>query len=1372
MTIVNMKRIFAALLLFTALGAKAQNPDIVKNPQWLLKWLKVNDSVRAKIYFQGTNDTLATQAYVRGFISGGLSLMQGYGIKISGDTVAIDSLNYRKMDSMYVVTDSTFIIKINGRPYSFKMRGAVFSFNGRIGAVVPQRGDYRAFSPLLDSSYNDPSFINTLSWAKLITTPNSLAGYGILDGVFNLGGGNALGSGSYSSRPAVGSIGRFYYATDSGWYYDNGTAWVKTIGSNPGTITGTLTPGQIAYAQNASKISTAPIVNDTTNSRIRFDVSILVNNTGASTLNVGTTAQRPGTATAGMLRYNTDSSAYEFYNGVSWQKFGTGSGGGGGGGGTVTLIAFGRGLNGGTVTTTGAVSVDTTFVPRFADTVNHTLVTGTYLATRNYLTTETDPVANAKNITVSQVASGGVLVANSGPQTLGSSPSWTIKLDSTVAATVTMVNKRAFAGGTAGNLGYVTAAGNVYTVPIVYDSANNQFKVQKTLLFDGSINNPLQYTISNTTSNMILVAGTKTNGALGSWVESVTDASGLYHINQNGSTAAGAWLSDQWISGGRNDITHFDVWSTSGPYFMQGLRNFNGTARYDFGVGALPLNVPYDFTKESTDIMQFDSLGRIYYMTSPRTGGGGDSLMVRVTATGEVKMIAQSAIAGTLSRVAPIDSLARVANGIQVTTTSIVPQTADNLASGGSNPGFITASFNKLLDSIRQRLPVYTINLQHPGVGIWSGYSSPAGDKLYFKNHQVASGLLLATQTDSSELWSPDFTVLANLTGTQTFSNKTLTSPTINSPTISSATFSGLSPSSDTTTFKPMGVDASGHPQKMVSWLGSGGGNQSLSQVLSASADTIKITNGSGITIPAATHSLAGVMTAGIQSRVDSIINVTWYGHGHKPVYVPYTVDSLIFPGFDVVAASGSGLGITYIGTRDSLAWRISLTALTTNGDLLMYNNGVTRLGKGADGQMLITQSGIPTWVNQPSLGGGTVDTVTVTNPSNPVFSVSVTANPSVNPNIAFTTTAAPANSILGAIAAGAPSYFNPSLTSSLFANEGTTVSLLHGNASGNPSWGPVNMATDVTGTMLANQMPALTGAIFNTAGSLNTQYTDLSITNAKIANSTIDVTTKLTGILQAANGGTGVNNAGKLLTLGGNFTTSGAFPLNFTLSAATSLTLPTSGTLLPTNGVGSGLSGITWAVTGTANQVLVNGTTGTAQTGNITLSTPQSIGTSSSPTFTGLNLTGLPAGATTDNIVVQNPSGGVIRSIPQASFLNSAPPAVVTAANTTNAVNATAKARYTIVDSVVTMTVNGNWDCSTANSFSQITVTLPVTCNAYTSGVEGANYIGAGTWYSAGTSDFVPVQARLASATTMVLYCKPTQTISTQYSVIVQYHM
>jgi len=55
---------------------------------------------------------------------------------------------------------------------------------------------------------------------------------------------------------------------------------------------------------------------------------------------------------------------------------------------------------------------------------------------------------------------------------------------------------------------------------------------------------------------------------------------------------------------------------------------------------------------------------------------------------------------------------------------------------------------------------------------------------------------------------------------------------------------------------------------------------------------------------------------------------------------------------------------------------------------------------------------------------------------------------------------------------------------------------------------------------------------------------------------------TAYSGTLPGANGGTGVANTDKTITLGGNLTTSGAFATTLTTTAATSITLPTSGTI------------------------------------------------------------------------------------------------------------------------------------------------------------------------------------------------------------------
>jgi hypothetical protein len=72
--------------------------------------------------------------------------------------------------------------------------------------------------------------------------------------------------------------------------------------------------------------------------------------------------------------------------------------------------------------------------------------------------------------------------------------------------------------------------------------------------------------------------------------------------------------------------------------------------------------------------------------------------------------------------------------------------------------------------------------------------------------------------------------------------------------------------------------------------------------------------------------------------------------------------------------------------------------------------------------------------------------------------------------------------------------------------------------------------------------------------------------TNSTLAQ--VALTTDVTGILPGANGGTGVANTGRTITLGGNIstagalTTSGAFATTLTATNTTSVTLPTTGTL------------------------------------------------------------------------------------------------------------------------------------------------------------------------------------------------------------------
>lgn len=85
---------------------------------------------------------------------------------------------------------------------------------------------------------------------------------------------------------------------------------------------------------------------------------------------------------------------------------------------------------------------------------------------------------------------------------------------------------------------------------------------------------------------------------------------------------------------------------------------------------------------------------------------------------------------------------------------------------------------------------------------------------------------------------------------------------------------------------------------------------------------------------------------------------------------------------------------------------------------------------------------------------------------------------------------------------------------------------------------------------------------------------------------------------LGSSSGGTGINNGSSTLTLGGSLATIGAFASNFTMTGATNVTFPTSGTLATVGGTVS-------SITGTANEIIAS-----ASTGAVNLSTPQSLAT------------------------------------------------------------------------------------------------------------------------------------------------------------------
>ena len=109
--------------------------------------------------------------------------------------------------------------------------------------------------------------------------------------------------------------------------------------------------------------------------------------------------------------------------------------------------------------------------------------------------------------------------------------------------------------------------------------------------------------------------------------------------------------------------------------------------------------------------------------------------------------------------------------------------------------------------------------------------------------------------------------------------------------------------------------------------------------------------------------------------------------------------------------------------------------------------------------------------------------------------------------------------------------------------------------------------------------------------------YTDVINERTSAAGVTIDGVLLKDGLVLGQYGGTGVNNSGKTITLGGNLTTSGAHATTLTTTGTTGVTLPTTGTLATLAGTETftNKSIVATQLTGTSYTFAANNTGSTA---------------------------------------------------------------------------------------------------------------------------------------------------------------------------------
>jgi hypothetical protein len=236
------------------------------------------------------------------------------------------------------------------------------------------------------------------------------------------------------------------------------------------------------------------------------------------------------------------------------------------------------------------------------------------------------------------------------------------------------------------------------------------------------------------------------------------------------------------------------------------------------------------------------------------------------------------------------------------------------------------------------------------------------------------------------------------------------------------------------------------------------------------------------------------------------------------------------------ISSGVSGLGAnvaTFLGTPSSSNLAAAVTDETGTG-ALVFGTSPTLTTPSLSGETFSTAASVTAGTNAQGQGALTSD-----------FNVITTA--SSNPS-GVTLPAATVGRRLKVVNKGA----NPV---NIYPASGGTIDALATNAAISLAVnGVLEFDASTTSQWYSSFNSSVSGTGVSTFSAGTTGLTPSSATSGAVT---------LAGVLAAANGGTGVNNGARTLTLAGSVAFSGAFGTTFTVTGTTALTLPTGGTVL-----------------------------------------------------------------------------------------------------------------------------------------------------------------------------------------------------------------